>query len=587
MASPNGGPPESKPRYILLAVTPDGKLWLHKSKRNNNGTFSIGKSWSLTELMGLEVASDNSFGITLNHKSYYWQTDDPGDQIEFLVTTVRCFRYHTGHNLRIVGFEVNEPPNAAPPYSVPAPSGAASIPSRAPAAVPPQPPPAVRQSPSQNSNLSASAAAPAMAPSSSSSSHSRGHSRGPSLTNSAPARPQFPPVVSSNGSTSRGPSPQPYASPPQRPAQPPINGPSSRNQRTPEPPAPRPLPASTESRSRHGSRGSQQMQLGPAPQQMLNRPVSPAGSTSAYSSSTRTGGAVNTSPRKPSRPTTPPAPRHIRIQTGGSDASSGFRPDSRNGRKMSSESVPQAKPTLSLPTADEGAAVDEEPAQQQQQLQQPEEETPFSAAMPSGLARGLTQPEEDQTLANVEEMLEGFEWRSLSLSTSGKDAANIVDAAGLLQNQIEKSLVDELAALEAASIHAIVESDDRVEGVLGHLTDSMAELDRLDQMITLYKTQLNIMTDDIDHIEGQNKGLQVELANQRALVAELDQLLDTINIPQSDLQALARESLESQSGIERLERAAVGLYKAVLSMRDKCALGLLFLICPQKLMTVG
>lgn len=192
--------------------------------------------------------------------------------------------------------------------------------------------------------------------------------------------------------------------------------------------------------------------------------------------------------------------------------------------------------------------------------------TPPSAP-PQGLARGLLPPEEDQTLANVEEMLEGFEWRTLASLSSGP---TLSDMAGSLQSQIEKSLVGELGALESASIHAIVESDDRVEGVLSHLNNAMAELDRLDQMITLYKTQLNVMTDDIDHIEGQNKGLQVELSNQRALLAELDQLLDTINIPRQDLDALAKESLETQAGIERLEKAAVGLYKAVLSIRDKC-----------------
>ena len=94
------------------------------------------------------------------------------------------------------------------------------------------------------------------------------------------------------------------------------------------------------------------------------------------------------------------------------------------------------------------------------------------------------------------------------------------------------------------------------------------------------------MGDDLDHIESQNKGLQVQTSNQRALLAELDSLLasattcigkllswglqDTINIPEEDLTALAQESLESQNGIERLEKAAVSLYKAILSTRDSC-----------------
>jgi len=74
-------------------------------------------------------------------------------------------------------------------------------------------------------------------------------------------------------------------------------------------------------------------------------------------------------------------------------------------------------------------------------------------------------------------MLEGFEWKSS------------VDSGG--PGQIEKSLTGELAALEAASIHAIVESDDRVNFVVKHLDEAIAELDKLDLMISLYKTQLN------------------------------------------------------------------------------------------------
>ena len=90
---------------------------------------------------------------------------------------------------------------------------------------------------------------------------------------------------------------------------------------------------------------------------------------------------------------------------------------------------------------------------------------------------------EDMTLANVEEMLEGFQWKGSVGGGGGRAAA---------AEQIEARLLGELQALEAASIHAIVESDDRVATVVKHLDESIAELDRLDQLITLYKTQLNV-----------------------------------------------------------------------------------------------
>ena len=54
-ATAPGQRPERKPRYILLGVDRDGLVKIHKSKRNSNGTFSIGKFWDLRELMAIEV----------------------------------------------------------------------------------------------------------------------------------------------------------------------------------------------------------------------------------------------------------------------------------------------------------------------------------------------------------------------------------------------------------------------------------------------------------------------------------------------------------------------------------------------------
>lgn len=43
-----------------------------------------------------------------------------------------------------------------------------------------------------------------------------------------------------------------------------------------------------------------------------------------------------------------------------------------------------------------------------------------------------------------------------------------------------------------ASIHAIIESDDRVAFVIENLDDALAELDRLDAMFRMFKSQLNV-----------------------------------------------------------------------------------------------
>lgn len=50
-----------KPRYIILSrpsSTPsDDAGFIHKSKLNTNGTFSVGKTWRLAELKGIHVVT--------------------------------------------------------------------------------------------------------------------------------------------------------------------------------------------------------------------------------------------------------------------------------------------------------------------------------------------------------------------------------------------------------------------------------------------------------------------------------------------------------------------------------------------------
>ena len=66
-------------RCHRIAVTPDGRCKIHKSKRNTNGTFSIGKTWNLEDLRGLEVhvrldAADIRYNWTLTQSHCFLRT---------------------------------------------------------------------------------------------------------------------------------------------------------------------------------------------------------------------------------------------------------------------------------------------------------------------------------------------------------------------------------------------------------------------------------------------------------------------------------------------------------------------------------
>jgi len=139
--------------------------------------------------------------------------------------------------------------------------------------------------------------------------------------------------------------------------------------------------------------------------------------------------------------------------------------------------------------------------------------------------------ESDVMLTNVEEMLEGLEWGAAgSSSGSGSGGGSTTRAGGSghgqgAADQVEKRLLGELNALEGAGIHAIIESDDRVVDVVRYLDNALAEVDRMDQMLSMYKAHLNSVAEDVKEIESKNKGLQVQSHNQRALLAELDSIL--------------------------------------------------------------
>ena len=172
----------------------------------------------------------------------------------------------------------------------------------------------------------------------------------------------------------------------------------------------------------------------------------------------------------------------------------------------------------------------------------------------------------DAIMANVEEMIEGFDWTASTSATAGESGRKGPDA-------IEQRLLDELAALESANIHAFLESDDRVEQVLQHIDDTLAELEDIDLHLTGYRMQLNAVQDDIDYIEGQNRGLQVQISNQHALLKEVQQLLAITDVPKEDLQALSQASPSTQRGVQELEQAATALYKALQAARDNEATG--------------
>ena len=120
-----------KPRLIVVAVRSSGRVRVHKARRNQNGTFSIGKTWDLNDLTAIksfttrteildysqdtarnlqeiEWAGDVGFIVVLG-KPYYWQADSAMEKQFFIASLVKVYaKYSRGKLPILIGFDSRE-----------------------------------------------------------------------------------------------------------------------------------------------------------------------------------------------------------------------------------------------------------------------------------------------------------------------------------------------------------------------------------------------------------------------------------------------------------------------------------------------
>ena len=121
---PESAPENKKPRLIIIAVRSTGRVRMHKARENNNGSFSIGKTWNLEDLSAIESFDDASsppqsdvqakyiswagsvgFVVTIT-KPYYWQAGTAKEKEFFIASAVKIYRKYTkGQVPELRGFD--------------------------------------------------------------------------------------------------------------------------------------------------------------------------------------------------------------------------------------------------------------------------------------------------------------------------------------------------------------------------------------------------------------------------------------------------------------------------------------------------
>ncbi|XP_009365627.2 exocyst complex component SEC3A-like [Pyrus x bretschneideri] len=111
----------------------------------------------------------------------------------------------------------------------------------------------------------------------------------------------------------------------------------------------------------------------------------------------------------------------------------------------------------------------------------------------------------------------------------------------------------ELLALEAANVHAILESEPLIDEVLQGLEAATNCVDDMDEWLGIFNVKLRHMREDIESIETRNNKLEVQSVNNRALIEELDKLLLGLRVPSEYAACLTGGSFDEARMLQNIE----------------------------------
>ena len=124
-APPDSAPGNKKPRVIIVSVRRSGRVRMHKARENNDGTFSIGKTWMLDDLSAIQSygafvpktpveqqhkdwATNVGFVVTVG-KPYYWHARSAKEKEFFIGSLVKIYKKYTGGKVpNLIGFDERE-----------------------------------------------------------------------------------------------------------------------------------------------------------------------------------------------------------------------------------------------------------------------------------------------------------------------------------------------------------------------------------------------------------------------------------------------------------------------------------------------
>ncbi|KAF1882510.1 hypothetical protein Lal_00002688 [Lupinus albus] len=111
----------------------------------------------------------------------------------------------------------------------------------------------------------------------------------------------------------------------------------------------------------------------------------------------------------------------------------------------------------------------------------------------------------------------------------------------------------ELQALEAANVHAILESEPLMDEVMQGLESVTICVEDMDEWLGIFNVKLRHMREDIESIETRNNNLVTQSVNNKSLIEELDKLLERLRVPSEYTASLTGGTFDEARMLQNVE----------------------------------
>ncbi|OWB61693.1 hypothetical protein B5S29_g2595 [[Candida] boidinii] len=131
---------------------------------------------------------------------------------------------------------------------------------------------------------------------------------------------------------------------------------------------------------------------------------------------------------------------------------------------------------------------------------------------------------------------------------------------------LKKKLRNELQQIESERIIKLTTPSNTTGSLADILHKSLEECDIIEPILSLFGVELSSFSSDINHIEKQGHGLQIETTNKKLLKNELTGILESVSIPDNKLVFLASTRID-QNNIADMETVLCDINQALKKMR--------------------